>query len=286
MTADPDPERAGPDREWDRLLEARDAVRNRTDLEPTEGLVLGTGLALPEASVEIESTIDVSEIPGFPVPTESSHRGALILGSIGPRRVAILQGRPHHYEGYSLREVVFPVRLLRLLGARTLVTSGIAGGLDPLWRLGELVLLDDHINLMGRNPLVGPNIDQLGPRFPDMSEPYDRDLQEQLHGVAVENRITVQRGIYAAVTGPNLETRAEYRMLRMLGADMVGMSTVPEVIAARHAGMRVLALSVITDLCLPDALEEIDVEQIMQVAAAARPPLATLITGFLGRLEQ
>jgi purine-nucleoside phosphorylase len=195
-----------------------------------------------------------------------------------------MQGRFHRYEGYSLKHATFPTRVMRLLGAEVLAVSAACGGMDPLWSPGELMLLDDHINLLGDNPLTGPNLDDLGPRFPDMSEPYDRELQEMALSVAMEKGIVLHRGVYVAVAGPNLETRAEYRMLRTMGADVVGMSTVPEAIVARHMGMRVLGISIITDSCLPDALEEAKVEDIIATAMRAEPNLTVILKEVVGRL--
>jgi purine-nucleoside phosphorylase len=194
-----------------------------------------------------------------------------------------MQGRFHRYEGYSLQQVTLPVRVLRLLGVRSLIVSNVSGGMHPLWSAGDLVLLADHINLLGENPLTGANLDELGPRFPDMSEPYDLRLQAAAEAAALELGIPLRRGTYVAVPGPNLETRAEYRMLRTMGADIVGMSTVPEVIVARHMAMPVLGLSIITDVCLPDALEYVDIEEILRVAATAEPRLTALIGGVLRR---
>jgi purine-nucleoside phosphorylase len=195
-----------------------------------------------------------------------------------------MQGRFHRYEGYSLHEVTFPVRVLRALGAETLIVSNACGGMHPLWQRGDLMLIADHINMLGDNPLVGPNDPALGPRFPDMSVAYDASLRALARSVAVEQGITLREGIYVAVVGPNLETRAEYRMLRALGADVVGMSTVPEVIVARHGGMRVLGLSIITDMCLPDSLQEATLDDIVATANASQPTLATLVRGVLERL--
>jgi purine-nucleoside phosphorylase len=192
-----------------------------------------------------------------------------------------MQGRFHRYEGYSLREVTFPVRVMRQLGAHTLIVSNVSGGMNPLWQAGDLVVLDDHINLLGESPLTGPNLDDFGPRFPDMSEPYDRSLQTTAEDAALEQGVPLRRGVYVAVSGPNLETRAEYRMLRALGADIVGMSTVPEVIVARHMDMRVLGLSIITDECLPDALAPADIEEIIRTAMEAEPRLTALIRRIL-----
>lgn len=268
----------------DRLREAVDAIRGRTPLEVRVGLVMGTGLGGLAHRIRSQVVVPYEEIPHFPVSTVETHAGRLIMGTLEGTPVVAMQGRFHRYEGYTLQEVTFPIRALRLLGAETLVLSGITGGMNPLWKPGELVLLDDHINLLGDNPLVGENLDELGPRFPDMSEPYARDLQDLAREVALAEGIRLNRGVYAAVTGPSLETRAEYRMLRGMGADVVGMSTVPEVIVARHMGMRVLGLSLITDACLPDALELADVETILGIAREAEPKLTSLIAGVVARL--
>jgi len=268
-----------------RLDAAVAAVRTRTDFQPAVGIILGTGLGALADEIEPTAAITYRDLPGFHDPTVESHNGRLILGTLDGTPVVAMQGRFHRYEGYTLQEVTFPIRVLRRLGADTLVTSGASGGLNPLWSPGELVLLDDHINLLGDNPLIGANHDELGPRFPDMSEPYDRELQALAMEIAMELGIRLNRGVYVAVPGPNLETRAEYRMLRMIGADVVGMSTVPEVIVARHMGMRVLGLSIITDACLPDALEPADVDTIIRIAMDAEPGLTRLIRRVVGRLS-
>lgn len=267
-----------------RLREATAAVRARTAMEPEVAIVLGTGLGTLGDEIEVEARIPYAEIPHFPLATVETHAGLLLFGRLAGKRVVAMQGRFHRYEGYTLQEVTFPIRVLSLLGARVLVLSGACGGMNPLWRRGDLVVLDDHINLMGDNPLIGQNLDELGPRFPDMSEPYDRALQALAEEVARELKIPLRRGVYVAVTGPNLETRAEYRMLRAIGADVVGMSTVPETIVARHMGMRVLGLSVITDECLPDALRPVALEEILRAANEAEPKLAALVEGVLERL--
>ena len=268
-----------------RVGESVDAVRAHSGLEPTVGIVLGTGLGALADMIDVESTIAYDDLPGFPTPTVESHSGRLVLGTLAGTPVVAMQGRFHRYEGYTLQEVTFPVRVLRRLGAGTLVVSNVSGGMNPLWSVGELVLLDDHINMLGDSPLVGPNADAFGPRFPDMSEPYDVALQEMAVEAALELGIRLNRGVYVAVTGPQLETRAEYRMLRTLGADVVGMSTVPEVIVARHMEMRVLGLSIITDACLPDALEPVDVSAILAAAAEAEPHLTRLIERVVSRLN-
>ena len=260
------------------------AVRALTSFEPSTAIVLGTGLGALAGKVDSEVVIGYEEIPGFPVPTVESHSGRLVMGRIGDHAVAVMQGRFHAYEGYSLQEVTFPIRVLRALGATNLLVSNVSGGMHPLWKAGDLVLIDDHINLLGDSPLVGANDDSFGPRFPDMSEPYSLALQAIAQKCALDLESRLHRGVYAAVTGPALETRAEYRMLRAMGADLVGMSTVPEVIVARHMGMPVLGLSNITDECLPDALEPVDVAKIIAAAKAAEPELTRLIVRVVGQL--
>jgi len=247
-------------------------------------IILGTGLGALARAIQVETTVEYGAIPGFPLSTVESHAGRLLVGTLGGHRVMAMQGRFHKYEGYSLQQVTFPVRVLHALGARTLIVSNACGGMREEWQAGDLMLIADHINLIGDNPLVGPNDDSLGPRFPDMSESYDAALRATARAVAVERGITLREGVYVAVAGPNLETRAEYRMLRSLGADVVGMSTVPEVIVARHAGMRVLGLSIITDLCIPETLLPASLEKILAVAATAEPNLTALVRGVVERL--
>jgi purine-nucleoside phosphorylase len=261
----------------ERLREAVDAVRSRTEAEPEVGVVLGTGLGALADDVDMEVEIPYEEIPDFPHATVESHAGRFLIGTLKGTPVVVMQGRFHRYEGYSMEEIARPIRLMGLLGAETLIVSGACGGMNPLWSAGELVLLDDHINLMGDNPLIGPNLDALGPRFPDMSEPYDRQLQELALEAAMARQIRLHRGVYVAVTGPMLETRAEYRMLRAMGADVVGMSTVPEVIAARHMDLRVLGVSIITDEALSDSLEPVDVTAFIQTAMEAQPVLTAIV---------
>ena len=267
-----------------RLHEAVDEVRALGGPVPRVGIVLGTGLGGLAGAIDVQVSVPYPDLPHFPVSTVESHEGRLLLGTLEGVPVVAMQGRFHRYEGYSLQQIVFPIRVMKLLGADTLIVSAACGGMNPLWGPGDLVLLDDVINFMGSSPLVGPNLDELGPRFPDMSAPFDAVLQEVAQDVAMDARIALRRGVYVAVVGPQLETRAEYRMLRGMGADVVGMSTVPEVIAARHMGMRVLAVAIITDQCLPDALEEADVPTIIATAQAAEPELATLVRGVLGVL--
>lgn len=272
--------------EWVRaaLPEAVAAVRPHLTQPPTIAIILGTGLGRLATEIRADHILAYGEIPHFPTSTVESHQGRLILGELEGHRVVAMQGRFHRYEGYTLQQVTFPVRVMHQLGARTLIVSNVSGGMNPLWAPGDLVLLDDHINLLGDNPLIGPNLDELGPRFPDMSEPYDRELQRIAEECALELKLPLRRGVYVAVPGPNLETRAEYRMLRAMGADVVGMSTVPEVIVARHAGMRCLGLSIITDQCLPDALEPADISVIIETANRAEPRLTGLIRRILSRL--
>jgi purine-nucleoside phosphorylase len=267
-----------------RALTTAESIRARTEQSPRVAIVLGTGLGALTDVIDVHATIPYEELEGFPEPTVETHSGRLVLGTLGGTPVVAMQGRFHRYEGYSLQEITFPIRVLRLLGADTLVVSNVSGGMNPLWGVGELVLLDDHINLLGDSPLIGPNDDRFGPRFPDMSEPYDRALQELASTAALDLGIRLNRGVYVAVPGPQLETRAEYRMLRRMGADVVGMSTVPEVIVARHMDMRVLGVSIITDACLPDALEPVDVSRIIAAAGAAEPHLTRLIARVVGQI--
>ena len=269
---------------YDDIARAADAVRARAPLAPAVGVILGTGLGGLAEEIAVETAVPYETIPGFPLSTVESHAGRLLLGRLGGKPVVAMQGRFHRYEGYSLAQVTFPVRVLHALGAATLIVSNACGGMHPLWQAGDLVLLADHINLLGDNPLVGPNDDRLGPRFPDMSAPYTPELRALARDAARELGITLREGTYVAVTGPNLETRAEYRMLRTIGADVVGMSTVPEVIVANHEGMRVLGISIITDQCLPDALEPADIGRIIETARRAEPALTRLVRRVVERM--
>ena len=252
-------------------------LRQRIGDSARVGIILGTGLGALADEIEARETVEYGDIPGFPLSTVESHHGRLIAGTLRGVEVPAMQGRFHLYEGYSAWEVTFPVRVMAALGVETLLISNAAGGMNPLYRRGDLMLLTDHINLQGANPLSGPNVDAWGPRFPDMSEPYDPALRETAEAAALERGIRLQQGVYVAVVGPNLETRAEYRFLRQFGADVVGMSTVPEVIVARHQGLRCLAMSVVTDECFPDALEEVDIADILAAAAQAEPALTALM---------
>ena len=268
----------------DRIEAATAAVRQRTSAAPKIGIILGTGLGGLAKDIAVETTIPYGDIPGFPLSTVESHAGQLLVGSLGGKPVIAMQGRFHRYEGYDLQQVTFPVRVMRALGVETLIVSNACGGMHPLWAPGDLMLIADHINLLGDNPLTGHNEESLGPRFPDMSMPYDKDLRALARQIAAELGITLREGVYVAVAGPNLETRAEYRMLRMMGADVVGMSTVPEVIVANHGGMRVVGISIITDQCLPDALEPAEIGRILETAGRAEPSLTRLVTTLVERL--
>jgi purine-nucleoside phosphorylase len=268
-----------------KVSEAHGFIRGKTDSRPLVGVILGTGLGTLADKIEDKAAVPYSEIPHFPVSTVEGHAGELVFGKLAGVETVAMSGRVHYYEGYSMKEVTFPVRVLRALGCRYLVLSNAAGGMNPLYRAGDIVITVDHINLMGDNPLIGPNEDELGPRFPDMSEPYDGNLIEIAEEVALDERILVHKGVFVAVAGPNLETAAEYRFLRIIGADLVGMSLVPEDIVAVHAGLKVLAFSVVTDLCFPDSLEPADIRKILKTAAEAEPKLTRLVMGVLGRLE-
>jgi purine-nucleoside phosphorylase len=268
----------------DAAARAAAVIHARFGAHPDAAIILGTGLGELATEIDAAATIDYADIPGFPLSTVESHAGRLLCGTLGGKQVVAMQGRFHRYEGYSLQQVTFPVRVMRALGARTLVVSNACGTVNPLWAPGELMLVADHLNLLGDSPLIGPNDDRLGPRFPDLSAPYDAALRTLAREVALEDRIPLREGVYACVTGPNLETRAEYRFLRLIGADVVGMSTVPEVLVAVHAGMRVLGLSIITDLCLPDALAPLTVERVIEVANRTQPMLTRLVRGVLERL--
>jgi purine-nucleoside phosphorylase len=268
-----------------RIDEARGHIRTVTDASPLVGIVLGTGLGSLADKIENPVRAPYSEIPHFPVSTVESHAGEFVFGELAGVKVVAMSGRVHYYEGYSMLEITFPVRVMKALGCEYLFLSNAAGGMNPLYDAGDVALTVDHINLMGDNPLIGPNEDELGPRFPDMSEPYDRKLIEIAEEVALDERIVLHKGVFVGVAGPNLETAAEYRFLRTIGADLVGMSLVPENIVAVHAGMRVLAFSVVTDLCLPDSLEPADIQKILKMAAEAEPKLTKLVIGVLRRLE-
>ncbi len=270
---------------YGQIEEAVAAIRSQWDVTPRAGIILGTGLGNLAEQVDVEATIEYGDIPHFPVSTATSHAGRLVLGRLNGTPVVAMEGRFHQYEGYPLKQITLPVRVMKAMGADVMLVSQAVGGMNPNYQPGDVMLIDDHINLMGDNPLVGINDDRLGPRFPDMSAPYDQPLIEVGLAVARRGDFVAHKGVSVAVTGPNLETRAEYRFLRMIGADVVGMSTVPEVIVAVHCGLRVFGVAVITDMCLPDALEVANVEDIIATANAAEPKLRALMEGVLAHVS-
>ena len=263
------------------IEEAVAVIRQRWAGRPHAGIILGTGLGGLVDEIEVEASLDYAEIPHFLRSTAASHRGRLVCGRLRGLPVVAMEGRFHMYEGYSLKQVTLPVRVMKALGAELLVVSNACGGMNPNYRAGDIMVIEDHINLMGDNPLIGINDDRLGPRFPDMSEPYERTLIARALQVARREDIVAHQGVFVAVAGPNLETRAEYRFLRLIGADVVGMSTVPEVIVAVHCGLRVVGFSIVTDMCLPDALEAANLQKIIAVANEAEPKLRKLVGGVL-----
>ncbi|MFN8397299.1 MAG: purine-nucleoside phosphorylase [Bacteroidia bacterium] len=265
----------------DQLNEAVKYIRQHHAAQPKVGIVLGTGLGGLVTEIKIEKELAYNFIPHFPVSTVESHFGKLIFGTIGDKQVVAMQGRLHYYEGYGMAEITFPIRVMRLLGIEELYISNAAGGMNPTYQKGDLMIIDDHINLQPENPLTGPNLNELGPRFPDMSRPYDRELIDHAMKIADEEGIRAHKGVYVSVSGPNLETRAEYRFLRMIGADVVGMSTVPEVIVANHMGLRTFAISVVTDLCDPDHLEPANVPDIIETATKAEPKLTRILSRLI-----
>jgi purine-nucleoside phosphorylase len=257
--------------------EARAYLEDRTDIKPEIAIILGTGLGALGEEIQKEAIISYEDIPHFPVSTVESHAGRIIFGAISGKPVMAMQGRFHYYEGYSMQQITFPVRIMKALGANSLLVSNACGGMNPLYKPGDIMIITDHINLLGDNPLIGMNDDELGPRFPDMSEPYTVELIELAEKIALQEKLKVQKGVYVALSGPCLETRAEYRFLRAIGADVVGMSTVPEVIVAVHSAMKVLGLSVVTDSCLPDALKPVDIQEILRIASRTEPALTLLM---------
>ena len=271
--------------EYKKLEQAVYFLKNQGIKSPEIGIVLGTGLGKLTDLIEIEKTIDYREIPNFPLSTVEFHSGKLIYGTLGDKKVLAMQGRFHMFEGYSASEVVFPIRVLKMLGVKFMVLTNAAGGINLSYEKGQLILIDDHINLQPDNPLIGRNIDKLGVRFPDMSAPYSNSGNELLMAVAEAFDYNLQNGVYAAVIGPNLETRAEYRFLKTIGADLVGMSTVPEVIAANHMNLPCVAISIVTDLCDPDNLEEANIGDIIANAGIGEKILIKLIPSFLQKLK-
>lgn len=269
----------------EQIQEATRFIQSKTTIKPVVGLILGTGLGALADEVVIDATLPYESIPHFPLSTVEFHSGKLLLGTLAGKPVVVMQGRFHFYEGYSMQQVTFPVRVMHALGVRTLFVSNASGGMNPAFHLSDLMVIEDHISLLlPQNPLVGSHSPEFGDRFPDMSEPYSRALIDRAFSVASDLGITLQRGVYVSVTGPQLETRAEYRMLRQWGADAVGMSTVPEVMVAHQMGMAVFGVSVITDMALPGALEKADINKIIAAAGAAEPKLTALTRAMIEQL--
>jgi len=269
---------------FDRIQEAVAAIRTKWTATPTVGIILGTGLGHLTEEIQAEAVFPYETLPNMPRSTSPSHKGQLVCGALGGKTVVAMEGRFHFYEGYTLQQVTFPVRVMKALGCEVLIVSNACGGMNPQYGKGELMLIEDHINLLGDNPLIGPNDDRLGDRFPDMCFPYDRELLKLGRRIALEEKIVCHQGVFVAVAGPNLETRAEYRFLRNIGADGVGMSTVPEVIVGVHAKMRILGISVITDICLPDALEPVSLPEIIATANEAEKKMRVLVKRVVAEL--
>ncbi|HOK08842.1 MAG TPA: purine-nucleoside phosphorylase [Candidatus Hydrogenedens sp.] len=268
----------------EQINESVKVIRSATNTHPSIGIILGTGLGTLKEIINSEINIPYQEIPHF--PDDSLHGGELIVGELAGKKVLALSGRFHYYEGFSMQQVTFPVRVAKALGVKILIVSNAAGGMNPLFKAGDLMIITDHINLMGDNPLIGPNDDTLGPRFPDMSEPYSQELIALAENTAIDLKIPIKKGVYVGVAGPCLETRAEYRFLRAIGADAVGMSTVPEVIVAVHSGLKVLGFSAITDECFPDALQPANIEHIIATAQKIEPLLRTLVKEIISKIPE
>jgi len=259
-------------------------ISKNTDIKPEVGIILGTGLGGLADEIEVKTTLSYKDIPHFPVSTVETHEGKLLIGNLGGKSVVAMQGRFHFYEGYSMKQITFPVRVMAKLGIKTLLISNACGGMNPHYRRGDIMIIEDHINLIGDNPLIGQNLDEFGPRFPDMSEPWSRELIGLAEQIAKDNDIKYQRGIFVVVCGPNLETRAEYKFLHVIGADCVGMSTVPENIVAIHCGLRVLGLSVVTDECFPDTLKPVNIQEIIETANNAEPKLTLIMKKVIEKI--
>lgn len=266
------------------INETLEVIHKKTKENYPVGIILGTGLGGLVKEIKIEHELDYDQLPHFPLSTVESHNGKLIFGKIGNKNVVAMQGRFHYYEGYTMKQITYPVRVMKFLGVETLLVSNACGGMNPIYQKGDIMLMADHINLIGDNPLIGKNEDELGPRFPDMSEPYDLGLIKIAEDVALENKVRVHKGVYVAVPGPNLETKAEYRFLRATGADVVGMSTIPENIVANHMGMKVLGISIITDECFPDSLKSVNVEEIIATAMGAEPKMTLIMKKVIEKL--
>jgi len=271
---------------YDKIQDACEFIRGQFDETPRVGIILGTGLGGLVGDIDVSATISYGDIPHFPTSTATSHAGRLVCGTLGGVPVLAMEGRFHFYEGYPLKQITLPVRVFEALGAELMVVSNACGGLNPHYAGGDIMVIEDQINLIGDNPLIGVNDDRLGPRFPDMCEPYDQQWIDRTLAVARREGIYPHKGVFVAVAGPNLETRAEYRFLRTIGADVVGMSTVPETIVAVHCGLKVIGLSVVTDMCLPDALKPANVEEIIDTARRAEPDLRTIVRGIVAEAGQ
>jgi purine-nucleoside phosphorylase len=267
-----------------KIKETVDVIRNKVTGDFPVGIILGTGLGGLVKEIKIENQFDYGELPHFPLSTVESHNGKLIFGTIGDKKVVAMQGRFHYYEGYSMQQITYPVRVMKFLGVNILLVSNACGGMNPQFSRGDIMIMTDHINLLGDNPLIGKNEEELGPRFPDMSEPYSNELIKIAEKAALDNKVKIQKGVYIAVPGPNLETKAEYRFLRATGADVVGMSTVPENIVANHMGMKVLGISIITDECFPDFLKPVNVDEIIATAMGAEPKMTLIMKEVINRL--
>lgn len=265
----------------EQIKEAVEYIANQYNTKPQFGIILGTGLGALVNDVEIEKVIEYEDIPHFPVSTVESHSGELIFGKLSGKQVVVMKGRFHYYEGYDMKQVTFPVRVMKLLGIEKLFISNAAGGLNPEYQLSDVMIINDHINLLPEQPLRGDNLDELGARFPDMSDPYDEELISRALAIATENGIRAHEGVYVAVTGPSLETKAEYKYLRIIGADAVGMSTIPENLVARHMGLPCFAISVITDMCIEGQIEKIVVADLIAAAMKAQPHMTTIIKGLI-----
>ena len=267
-----------------RIQEAVDFIQTKTQVKPEFGIILGTGLGGLVKEIEIIDEIPYEQIQNFPVSTVESHKGRLIFGNLGGKKVVAMQGRFHFYEGYSLQEVTFPVRVMKLLGIAKLFVSNASGGVNPDFEVGEIMIINDHINFFPGNPLIGKNLDELGPRFPDMSDPYDTDLIDRAVEIAAKNNIRVSQGVYLGLTGPTLETPAEYKFVRVVGADAVGMSTVPEVIVARHMEIPTFAISIITDLGVPGKIKKVSVQDVIAVASRQEPKMTLIMKELIASL--
>lgn len=261
----------------ERINESIQAIRKHSEIKPEIAIILGTGLGKLADQIEDKISIPYKNIPNFPISTVQGHRGNLVLGKLEDKQIVAMQGRFHFYEGYSMKEITFPVKVMRQLGAKVIIISNAAGGMNRFFKRGDLMLITDHINLMGDNPLIGPNDDELGPRFPDMSQAYDLELMDLIERISLEEGILIHKGIYAGLPGPMLETPAEYRFLIRIGADAVGMSTIPEVIVANHMGMRVLGISCITDLAIDAVVEKVQFQEILQAATKSEPVMTCVV---------